>query len=248
MNVINLTSLKSQKYWNFENLTDSNILDFKLMNYQTDKGTKENVAILTQDSGILFKNHFKVQIQDFSKLKSMNVKFSTFAISKDLLYMVLCSTSPASESENGHNFGFSLFCLNKHDKTYTLIDHLTLDSQKPAFKTEKLRSRVNFKAHTGSNSVQNNQDNHIQKQQDQIQAVDFVSKCDNVYLIQAKTSNSCMLISLVIRDNKIWNFCQNLDLASPGANNQILKYGDVLYSFVDDGKKLLKMKIRKEKI
>ena len=57
-----------------------------------------------------------------------------------------------------------------------------------------------------------------------------------------------MLVSLVVREDKIWNFCQHLDLNCSTSGHQIVKYGDIIYSFVDSGNKVLKMKIRKEKI
>lgn len=117
MNTVNMTSCKSQIYWELSSLIQSSTVDFKLMNYLTDKGAKESVAVLTSNGSVFFKDHFK-----YIQNSQNSAQYSSFSISKDLNYLIVTGTG-------NNKFLFHLYKLDKKTKTFHHVHFIQLDTQ-----------------------------------------------------------------------------------------------------------------------
>lgn len=117
LSFMNLTSLKSKPYWDFGSLISAKVKEFRLMNYYTDHGLKENIAILLENGEVIFKSHFKTLAGDFER-----EQFTAFTISKDINHMITCVSGYGSKPMK-----FYLYRLDKSSKTYKIVDSLEYD-------------------------------------------------------------------------------------------------------------------------
>ena len=70
-------------------------MQFLPFQYITDRGERDNVAVLTQKGAIQFQSHFL----SIFRGNRLNGVYSAFAISQDLRYLVMCSRSAEKAGE-----------------------------------------------------------------------------------------------------------------------------------------------------